>query len=64
MDTNNGVRVSNTWNPMQSQIRFSKGTSYKVAAVVVTAEGSYPTSAPSNKEAYSADPYSSEAYSK
>jgi hypothetical protein len=60
----NGTRVSNTWNSMQSQIRFAKGTSYRVVAIGAIAEGTYPSSTPSNSEAYSAEPYTSGPYSK
>lgn len=61
----NDKRVSNTWNPEVSEVRFNKvaGAIYKVRAVGIAAEGVYPPNTPSNAEEYSADPYGSAVYS-
>lgn len=61
----NGQRVSNTWDPLVHQIRFSKGPkgdTYKVVALGEVASGVYPAPIPENK-AYAEDSYSSGAYS-
>lgn len=58
----NNNRVSNTWNPAISEVRFNKvaGGVYKVRALSALAEGAHP---PQLSEKYGADKYSEAVYS-
>jgi hypothetical protein len=60
------TRVSNSWDPFKSSIRFNKvpDAVYKVEAVEVNARGTYPSTSVPDSEDYSEEPYGVGAYSK